>query len=141
MTVFLGTMSGFKYTAWYPLVIIPAPSIKLRDSDLDTNSHYSYTIQKTQFSEQVKQILEQLRRQRATKESDFSQRILKTNCFTKRHRLIWGFGFGVYVQVGWMHTGIPRILNCSHWSRNYYRKDIFKRKWGRRKRVILVGPT
>lgn len=50
---FLGTMTGFKYTAQDPPVILPAPSIKLKDFDLDTNSSYSHTIQKTQFSERV----------------------------------------------------------------------------------------
>lgn len=51
---FLGTMTGFKYTTGDPPVITPAPSIKLKDFDLDTNTSYSYTIQETQFSEQVK---------------------------------------------------------------------------------------
>lgn len=51
---FLGTMTGFKYTTGDPPVITPAPSIKLKDFDLDTNTSYSYKIQETQFSEQVK---------------------------------------------------------------------------------------
>lgn len=47
-------MTGFKYTAGDPPVTIPGPSIKLKHSDLDTNTRYSHMIWKTQFSEQEK---------------------------------------------------------------------------------------
>lgn len=51
---FLGNKTGFKYTAGDPQVIIPVPSIKLKDFDLDTNTGYNHIIWKTQFTEQEK---------------------------------------------------------------------------------------
>lgn len=47
-------MKGFKYTVEDPQVMIPVPSIKLKDSDLDTNTRHSHMIGKTQFPEQEK---------------------------------------------------------------------------------------
>lgn len=47
-------MTGFKYTAEDPQVTIPVPSIKLKDSDLDTTTRYGHIISKTQFPEQEK---------------------------------------------------------------------------------------
>lgn len=34
--LYLGNMTGFKYTARDPQVTMPVPSIKLKDFDLDT---------------------------------------------------------------------------------------------------------
>lgn len=50
--MFSDNRKGFKYTAEDPQVMIPVPSIKLKDSGLDTNTRYSHMIGKTQFPEQ-----------------------------------------------------------------------------------------